>query len=86
MFDADSNRLMLQAEGLFSAKSRLEPVSKSNDRTEVTLPDANPYDRSRPGPLQTVDALGHTRRRTLYEPTGWGSLLRSQVPAKGTRQ
>jgi hypothetical protein len=29
----------------------LVSLSRSNDRTEVTLPDANPYDRSRLGPF-----------------------------------
>jgi len=29
----------------------LVSLSRSNDRTEVTLPDANPYDRSRLGPI-----------------------------------
>jgi hypothetical protein len=41
---------------LVAAISGLVPVDLRNDRTGATLPDAEPEDRSRPGPLLPVTA------------------------------
>jgi len=43
--------VLLQREPIDSVRSLVQ-VKQSNDRTEAALPDAEPDDRSRPGPSQ----------------------------------
>jgi hypothetical protein len=45
-------------------KSGLVLVIQPNDRTEVTLPDAEPDDRSRPGPFQPIRNIPAAQAQT----------------------
>lgn len=63
-----------------SAKSGLVLAKQRNDRTEATLPDAEPDDRSRPGPKLPV--------RTIRQKPGLLTVRRQRKPPwlKGRQQ